>query len=238
MNPIRKEVQIGNCRLLLGDCLEILPTLGKVDALVSDPPYGMDWDGRVTRGKNGTGKAGPTRHYGKRICGDARAFDPTPLLGAAGEVLLWGFNHFPSCLSKGTALVWLKRYDAGFGSFLSDAELAWLNRGHGVYCKRDVSLQGESADRAHPTQKPVSLMEWCLQFVRGATILDPFMGSGSTGVACVKLGRKFIGIEIDEGYFDIACERIRKAYAQPDMFVEASKREPAKQESLFGGEAA
>lgn len=72
----------------------------------------------------------------------------------------------------------------------------------------------------------------------GATILDPFMGSGTTGVACVKLGRKFIGIEIDEGYFDIACERIRKAYAQPDMFVEQSKASEPVQTALFTESAA
>src|SRR5690606_7476737 len=95
------------------------------------------------------------------------------------------------------------------------------------------------APRLHDTQKPVAVMEWCLDFVPDArTILDPFMGSGTTGVACVKLGSKFIGIEIDEGYFEIAVDRIRKAYAQPDFFVAQPKPEPAKQESLFGGEAA
>ena len=91
---------------------------------------------------------------------------------------------------------------------------------------------GETKDRAHPTQKPVPLMRWCIQqFPKAQTILDPFMGSGTTGVACVKQGRKFIGIEIDEGYFDIACERIRKAYAQPDMFIE---RAPEPKQEAFG----
>jgi len=83
----------------------------------------------------------------------------------------------------------------------------------------------------HPTQKPVALMLWCLGFLpKAETILDPFMGSGTTGVACAKIGRKFTGIELDEGYFDIACRRIEEAYAQPDMFVELPK--PAKQEAL------
>ena len=87
--------------------------------------------------------------------------------------------------------------------------------------------------REHPTQKPVGVMEWCLGHVPDAkTILDPFMGSGTTGVACVKLGRKFTGIETDEGYFDIACSRIEKAYAQPDFFVEAPKHPDPKQESM------
>jgi site-specific DNA-methyltransferase (adenine-specific) len=209
--------RIGDATLYLGDCLEILPTLGPVDAVVTDPPYGMNWDGKVTRGKNGTGKAGATRHYGATIQGDERPFDASCLM-IAPEVLTWGFNHFPQSLSKGTALVWLKRMDTGFGSFLSDAEIAWLNRGCGVYCKRDLSMQGESSDRLHPTQKPVSLMEWCLGFIKGQTILDPFMGSGTTGVACANLGRKFIGIEIEPKYFDIACRRIEDAYKQPRLF--------------------
>src|SRR5690606_15029615 len=92
----------------------------------------------------------------------------------------------------------------------------------------------QGIERHHPTQKPVALMSWCLTHIPNAkTILDPFMGSGTTGVACVKAGRKFIGIEREPSYFDIACERIRKAYAQPDMFVEATKAEQPKQESLF-----
>src|SRR5690606_12281906 len=98
--------------------------------------------------------------------------------------------------------------------------------------------QASEGPKFHPTQKPLALMRWCLKWFEGQTILDPFMGSGTTGVACVKEGRKFIGIEIDPDYFNIACERIRKAYAQPDMFIEAAKAEQPKQESLFGGEAA
>jgi len=87
----------------------------------------------------------------------------------------------------------------------------------------------DNGKKFHPTQKPVALMAWCVRMVASdLTILDPFMGSGTTGVACVKLGRQFIGIEIDEGYFDIACERIRKAFAQPDMFVEQA-RTPGRQ---------
>src|SRR5690606_6146739 len=124
----------------------------------------------------------------------------------------------------------------------SDGELAWTNiKGSSVkkFTQCSSGLAANRDGRVHPTQKPLNLMEWCLGFLPDAkTILDPFMGSGTTGVACVKAGRSFIGIEIDEGYFEIACERIRKAYEQPDMFVEATKAEQPKQESLFGGEAA
>ena len=85
---------------------------------------------------------------------------------------------------------------------------------------------------SHPTQKPIEVMKWCLSFLpKAEIILDPFMGSGTTGVACVKLGRKFIGIELEERYFNIACKRIEQAYRQPDMFVEPPKK-PIK-ESMF-----
>jgi site-specific DNA-methyltransferase (adenine-specific) len=217
--------------LYLGDCLAVLPTLGRFDAVVTDPPYGMEWDGKVTVGKGGHGNTGAkAKHYGTTIVGDDRPFDPTPFAGIKHQIF-WGFNHFPQRLRKGRALVWIKRSDEAFGSFLSDAELAWCSSGHGVYCFRDQSLMADTHNRAHPTQKPVPLMRWCIeQFPHANSILDPFMGSGTTGVAAVKLGRKFTGIEIDPGYFDIACRRIEAALKEPDMFIEPPK--PAKQEAL------
>jgi site-specific DNA-methyltransferase (adenine-specific) len=216
----RKEV-IGDCTLYLGDCLEVMPALGKVDAVVTDPPYGMDWSGKVTRGKNGTGKKGKTRSYDKRILNDAEPFDPSFLLSVGSEQIIFGFNHYPDKLQKGSALVWVKRYDEGFGSFLSDAEIAYFSSGHGVYCFRDLSKQGDSKNIMHPTQKPIPLMKWCIEKLSGnaETILDPFMGSGTTLVACAKLGRKGIGIELDPDYFEIACKRVQAAYDQPDLFV-------------------
>jgi site-specific DNA-methyltransferase (adenine-specific) len=194
--------------IFCGDCREILPELPKCDLLLTDPPYGMSWDGKVTRGKNGTGSEGPTRHYGTTITGDDEPFDPSFLLDFPG-VILWGFNHFPQHLSKGTALVWLKRYDDGFQSFLSDAEIAWMNKGCGVYCRRDVSMQGESTNRVHPAQKPISLMKWCLSFFPDAkTVLDPFCGSGTTLVAAKAMGLTAVGIELHEPYAEIAAKRL------------------------------
>jgi len=106
-------------------------------------------------------------------------------------------------------LVWIKRYDEGYGSFLSDADLAWMSGGHGVYCRRDVSLQGESKNRLHPTQKPLSIMKWCIEKSKSeGIILDPFMGSGTTLRAAKDLGRKAIGIEIEEKYCEIAAKRL------------------------------
>jgi site-specific DNA-methyltransferase (adenine-specific) len=233
---MRVEHLADGVRLILGDCREVLPTLGKVDAVVTDPPYGISLNtdnsrfsggtkGNIAKRGNGVRTAG-----GKPIIGDDAPFDPRHLL-IAEAVVLWGWNNFADKLPRGTALVWLKRNDAAFGSFLSDAEVGWFNKGHGVYCFRDLSNNGIANEREHPTQKPESLMRWCLERAGGNIILDPYMGSGTTGVAAVKLGRKFIGIEIEPRYFDIACRRIQAALDAPDMFVE--RPAPAKQESFI-----
>ena len=221
-DPWKRRVQIGDAVLYLGDCLSILPALGKVDCVVTDPPYGMNLNvnsRRFSGGDYGHRRNGQGR-VSRRITGDDAPFDPSPWT-VFPECILWGSNHFGQRLPVGTTLVWIKRHEHAFGSFLSDAELAWMKGGHGVYCKKDLSANAESLERWHPAQKPVRLMQWCVQRTKGETILDPFMGSGTTGVAAVKLGRRFIGVEIDETYFDIACKRIKEAYAQPDLFVEA-----------------
>jgi site-specific DNA-methyltransferase (adenine-specific) len=232
--PPRVET-IGDCTLHLGDCREILPTLGRVDAVVTDPPYGMKRHGRYQRGAlstSGTAYRSKTKMFAETIEGDSEPFDPSFLMGVAEKSIIWGANHFARHLPVGTTLVWLKRLDSGFGTFMSDAEVAWMSGGHGVYCRRDISLQGEH-ERDHPTPKPLGIMKWCLEKLPSArTILDPFMGSGTTGVACAKLGRKFIGVEIDEGYFNVACLRIAAAYAQPDLFVEPPTVAP-QQTSMF-----
>lgn len=229
----RKEV-IGDCTLYLGDCLEVMPTLGRFDACVTDPPYGVNLktdNSRFSGGNNRKDK-GKGSASGAKILNDAGPFDPTPLFCMASDFIVWGWNNYADKLPKGTALVWIKRNDAAFGSFLSDAEIAWYSNGHGVYCNRDLSNNGIALERQHPTQKPVSLMEWCLGFIpKSETILDPFMGSGTTGVACVNLDRKFTGIELDPDYFDIACKRIEEAYKQPKLFHEP-KKEPPKQDNF------
>lgn len=211
--------------------------------MVSDPPYGMAWNTdsrRFTGGNpelNNRRRGDGTDRWGA-IRNDDKPFDPSPWLDFQ-ETILWGANHYAHLLPRGTTLVWAKKGTAAWGTFLSDAEIGWHSGGHGVYCKY-VEFQGglqrkaehNDLQAAHPTQKPIALMRWCIERLRTTdAILDPFMGSGTTGVACVKEGRKFIGIEIDEGYFDIACERIRKAYAQPDFFIEPRAPEP-KQEAM------
>ena len=243
----RKEV-IGDCTLYLGNCREIMPELGKVDAVVTDPPYRIDLNTDSSRFSGGN-CAGVARRRsrgmelrsrgvanGKPVIGDKSPFDPSFLKEYGQEQIIWGLNNYPEKLGRGTSLVWIKRNDKAFGSFLSDAEIAWFSKGHGVYCRRDLSMKAIERHRVHPTQKPVALMEWCLGFLPNAqTILDPFAGSGTTLVACAKLGRKGIGIELDESYFDIACRRVEEAYRQPDMFVERPAK--AHQEALsFDGD--
>ena len=242
-DPWKRRVEIGNAVLFLGDCLNILPTLGKVDAVVTDPPYGMAANLNSTRFTGGAKpeiRRGAGRDDWPAIVGDDRPFDPTPWLQFS-NLILWGSNHYGNRLPSGTTLIWLKRYQEQYGSFLSDAEIGWQRGGCGVYAfhapdsagRRQKEYTGDpfGGETAHPTQKPIALMEWCVARIGDVyTILDPFMGSGTTGVACAKLGRKFIGIEIEPKYFDIACRRIEQAYAQPDFFVEKPK--PAEQLKL------
>jgi DNA modification methylase len=216
---IRREEIIGDCRLILGDCLEVLPSLGPVDAVVTDPPYGIGMDG---------GKIGKAVYEQKNW--DATAGDISQILGLNIPSIVWGGNYFEVPPSD-RWLVWDKKNDP---TTFADCELAWTNIPGAVRVFRWLwsgPYQQKREDRFHPTQKPLALLEWCIGFLPNArTILDPFMGSGTTLVACAKLGRKGIGIEIDEGYFDIACGRVRKAYAQPDLFI--APPSPAKQEAM------
>ena len=234
MSRFAKEV-IGDAELYLGDCREILPTLGKVDAVVTDPPYGMSLNTKGTRFSGGSPASQKRRSAGRdypAVVGDDSPFDPRPLL-AFKQVILWGFNHFSERLPQGGGLVWLKRNDDALGTFLSDAELGGEKGKTGVFCFRSFP-QTMATERAHPTQKPVDLMMWCIERTNG-TVADPYMGSGTTGVAALKLGRKFIGIEIEPKYFSIACKRIEEAWKQPRLFEEPKPK--AVQLDLIGGEA-
>lgn len=211
---LSKAVQIGDCTLYNADCLELLPLLGKVDAVVTDPPYGLgDWNNR------GTNALRPfdsefTQAWDKPI---TRAHIEA-IFNASKKQILWGGNYYSDLLPRTKQmLVWNKQIR---GMHFNDCELAWCSGWREASRVFDYS-PSRMEPKQHQTQKPLALMEWCLGFISDAeTILDPFMGSGTTGVACVKLGRKFIGIEIDKGYFDIACQRIEDAYKQPDMFIE------------------
>jgi len=224
-------VTIGNATLYHGDCLEILPTLDKVDAVVTDPPYGINADkaandsGNIAEKQRQRGSAGNKggrgwRSYGKTQWDADRpsghAFDL--MLNASDKHIIWGGNYFTDYLPP--TMQWLV-WDKGQRNFsLADCEFAWSSQWNAARIfdyPRSLALRD---GKEHPTQKPVALMEWCCDVIlKGPqTVLDPFMGSGTTGVACANLGRKFIGIEIERKYFDIACERIDAAYAQGRLF--------------------
>jgi site-specific DNA-methyltransferase (adenine-specific) len=225
---MRREDLAEGVTLYCGDCREILTTLGKVDAVVTDPPYGI----AHRRGSAGNRGKGISLGTGG-IANDHVPFDPTPFMVAPS--VFWGANHYAYELPRGRWLIWDKTLGAGSGDF-SEFEVAWCSETGADRIIRHMwmGVQRESevgAARLHPTQKPIAVMEWCLRFVPNGTILDPFMGSGTTGVAAVKLGRKFIGIEIEPKYFDIACRRISEALKQPDMFIERPK--PVKQETFL-----
>jgi site-specific DNA-methyltransferase (adenine-specific) len=217
------QTENGDVRLFLGDSLAIAPSL-EAKAVISDPPYGMAWNTDSKRFTGGKRKRGEGRNDWNEIEGDAEPFDPAPWLKFP-KVILWGFHHFAERLPVGTVLAWLKKPDHLFGTFLSDAELAWMNSGHGIYCFRDTGeYMRTQSNKVHPTQKPVGLMLWCLEKAKvetGETVLDPYMGSGTTGVACIRTGKRFIGIEREEKYFRAAKERIEEELARFALFEPA-----------------
>lgn len=246
IGPERGRIErIGRATLYLGDCREILPALGKVDAVVTDPPYGQRQkvntlyaggkrENAVVQRNGGTIMVRPNVH--PEIDGDARPFDPRHLLKLAPKCLIWGSHKFGHCLPKGRALVWDK-VPTGKVRTQGDGETAWTNVDPdaplrifrllwdglcvGTGARHEVTA---GQKRLHPMQKPEALMRWCLDQIGAASlILDPYMGSGSTGVAALQAGRSFIGIESVPAYFDIACRRIEDAQRQGSLFdVEAA----------------
>ena len=214
------KVEIGNATLYLGDCAEILPTLGHFDAVVTDPPYGIG----EAKGRNKTrGKLAISKDYGDDD------WDNEPVTKQAIDLMrnlskwqvIFGGNYFELPPTK-CWLIWDK--ENGTTDF-ADAELAWTNLNKAVRLKRYMwhgMLRANKEPRGdHPTQKPVGIMEWVINHLPAETqtIIDPYMGSGTTGVACAKMGKSFVGIEREQKYFDVACKRIKLAYAQPDMFI-------------------
>lgn len=205
--------RIGNATLYLGDCLEVLPTLPKVDAVITDPPYGINKDGQ----QRSTGGHGGRKAYEFLGWDSARpgriVFEL--ILSAADMHVLWGGNYFADYLPPaGKWLVW----DKGQRITQSDGELAYTSL-HGALRICTINRCELAQDGAeHPTQKPVRLMQWSIEQVGSpASILDPFMGSGSTGVAATRMGKTFIGIEREPRYFDIACRRIEEAQRQQPL---------------------
>ena len=249
-------VQIGDCTLYQGDCLEIMPTLGKVDVVFTSPPYNMHGNGGTTMGhatskwKGNALKDGYLSHSDDMPQSEYEDWQKTILdgcwniLSEAGAIF---YNHkprprnkeiwLPTVIHKELPLrqiiIWKRNGGINFSPSFFVPTHEWIL----LFAKPRFSLKSRAAsgvgdvweipfetNTPHPAPFPVRLPQTAIEVTTAETILDPFMGSGTTGVACAKLGRKFIGIELEPKYFDIACDRIQKAYDQPDMFVEPPKK--------------
>jgi site-specific DNA-methyltransferase (adenine-specific) len=224
MGDCVNPVVIGNATLYLGDCAEILPTLGRVGAVITDPPYGLG---------DKLHRPGPGK-WSKLYMDGAPAWDRqthpavVDLPAKADVCVIWGGNYYPLPPSGGW-LVWdkiVRQFSSGHG------ELAWTNIDQPLRAFNYAHAQLASEGKEHPTQKPLPLMEWCIeQAGRPASILDPFMGSGTTGVAAVRMGLSFVGIERDPSYFAIACRRIEDAQRQAPLIPH--ERPAQEQEALL-----
>ncbi|HEY4112842.1 MAG TPA: site-specific DNA-methyltransferase [Rhizomicrobium sp.] len=212
-----RAVDLGRAKLYLANGIVLLPALAdQYDAIVSDPPYGIGYDPSNpgnTKWRDVTG-----------IVGDSEPFDPCPLLAWAKPTVLFGANNFASRLPDSRAwFVWDKRPGMKCMCF-SDCELAWCSEDGPARMIRYVwtgAHRGpERGEHWHPTQKPVEVMRWIIESVTrpGDVVLDPYMGSGTTGVAALSCGRRFIGIEIVERWFQAAETRIRRELDQGRLF--------------------
>lgn len=216
-----EKVVIGNAELWHGDCREVLPALPAYDLLCTDPPYGI--------GINKSNRLATSRGH----VGEAWDDKPVPhwlvlmMQEHAAASIVWGGNYYTMGPAR-CFLIWDKQND---GRDFADCELAWtsIDAVARIFRKRPMNMDG---GKEHPTQKPVDLMVWCIDKIAHAqTVLDPFMGSGTTGVACAQLGKAFTGIERERKYFDIACERIARAQAQGQLFQQEETQ--PKQEVLL-----
>lgn len=256
-----EPVIIGDCTLYHGDCLEVMAGLESVSHVIGDPPYekeahktGRRTQASVKRGVNADlDFAAISETLRDDVSAAAHRLSQGWIIWfcQAEAVGSWRDSLEAAGAKYKRAMIWVKPDSTpqlngqmpapGYESM----PLAWSGQGHSRWNaggKRGVYTHltnQRDRDGRHPTEKPIPLMREILHdFTNpGETILDPFMGSGTTGVACAKMGRRFIGIELDRKYFDIACERITKAYAQGDMFVERPRKpEPIAQ--LFANDNA
>ena len=225
---MNKQV-IGDATLYLGDCAQVLQQLDPVDAVITDPPYGINENNKKNLSRR---NLAPAKDYG--YFDWDKSPPPQDLIDLIRTKAKWsalfGGNYFhlppTSCW-----LVWDKLN--GDNDF-ADCELAWTNWPKAVrrlQWRWNGMIRQGNEERYHPTQKPLEVMKWVITLCPKAdSVLDPFMGSGTTGVACVRTGRRFIGIEIEKKYCDIAVERIERELAQP--FI-PSLAPNAKQENLI-----
>jgi len=217
---VRREVLAEGVEVYCGDMLDLLPTVSAIDAILTDPPYGL---GKKMQG--GTWGAKDEDSGFLKWDLEAKQAWIDLILALKVPSVIWGGNYFDVPSSR----CWLLWNKINAVPTMADAEMAWTNLDRPA--KRFDAPVGR-VEFGHPTSKPLALIEWCLGFLpKEKHVVDPFMGSGTTGVACVKAGKNFTGIEIDGAYFDIACRRIEAALKQPDMFIDPPK--PMKQEAFL-----
>jgi DNA modification methylase len=236
MNGARRTEVIGECTLYLGDCLDILPHLGPVDAVITDPPYGIGF---------------PYSSYADTEDNLRRLIDgyvPASRAAAKRVVITPGVSNVSFYPRPDWTMAWTWETTATYGALgynqwqpvlFYGEDLKGFGSVNGALKSDRIHFTGGSAkiDHAegegHTCPKPIKFVSRLLSRFsnEGEIILDPFLGSGTTGVACAKMARNFVGIEIDEGYFDIACRRIEAAYRQPDMFI--ARPAAATQEALL-----
>ena len=230
-----KPVIIGNATLYCADCRDVLPLLPKVDAVITDPPYGIGADASMHK-QSGVVVGHGSRRVAKREY-EATDWDSTPpsseLIKALREHSEWHAFFGGNYLALPPSSCWLVWDKMNAGNNFADCELCWTNWPKAVrrlqHLWNGFARSGNEHRYDHPTQKPLEVMKWVIDLCPKAdSILDPFMGSGTTGVAAVQMGRSFIGIERESKYFDIACQRIENAQRQVSLFDPA----PSKQEQI------
>ena len=232
---MKPAIETERYTLYQGDCLEILPTLpaGAVDAVITDPPYGIGENHSKVASR---GKLAKPIDYGT-FNWDNKKVSPNTIkqiLRVSNSQVIFGGNYYADLLPASSSwIVWDKQNGA---NDFADCELAWTSHKKAVrkytYLWNGMIKQ-KPEKRFHPTQKPLALMEWVINNYTKPrdVILDPFMGSGTTGVAAMRTGRKFIGIELEPEYFDIAAERIRNAAGD---FVKTEQEKKTGQMALWG----
>ncbi len=216
---------IGNCHLYLGDCREILPSLPKVDLVLTDPPYGIGADkGKKMASSFNGSKVIESAYTPENDWDDVRPESEIiiSVVEKGLSAVVWGGNYFADYLPATGRWLWWDKCQTmpSFG----DGELAWTNFKQTTpkkFTYANNKIFADRVERHHPTQKPIQLIEWCIDLApkNTLTVADPFAGSGTTGVACVRMGKTFYGIEREPKYFDIACKRIEQAYAQARLFA-------------------
>lgn len=225
-----EKVIIGDATLYLGDCMDILPTLDKVDAVITDPPFGVGNFVQTSGSLRGRGDS-----FAKAV--DWNESAPPPeffqiIKEKSKHRIIWGANFFNCFEDRGGAIIWDKVQPMPNFSKADIASCTHFQKTEIVRIPWTNFNVARQAETSHPCERPIELYEWCIEYLPNPTnsILDPFLGSGSCGVAALRMGRKFIGIEREHKYFEIACERIANAQKQQTLFEPVFKSE---QQQMF-----